>query len=66
VVGIGERNAGPLATTARATVMVIAAQRSIRRVIYERRVADGGKQWIIDGLEGFLTKRRHGERGIAE
>jgi hypothetical protein len=37
-------------------VTVIAAQRSIRRVIYERRVADGGKQWIIDGLQDFLTK----------
>jgi hypothetical protein len=62
----GLRTAGPLVVVAGLMVMVVAAKRSIRRVIYERRVADGGKQWIIDGLEGFLTKRRHGERGIAE
>ena len=29
------------------------------------RVADGGEQWIIDGLEDFLTERRHRERAIA-
>jgi hypothetical protein len=66
VVLTGERTAGPLAVVAGDRVKVFAAMRSIGRVIDERRVADSGKQWIIDGLESFLTKRRHGERGIAE
>ena len=60
-----EQIAGSAADETGTRRRVIPVPRSIRQVIRECRLADSGEQRIVDGLQDFLTKRRHGERGIA-